>query len=339
LVEGGTELGPLGDSDGVLGATLAVPVLRRLSAVVLLPVARWAVIASVFRKVVPLRGMLGGVVLGLVPAMGSLRVFHVGVLVDDRHHVTNGCSQTSSSTVRYYGGLYGSGDDVPVIILHNGTTVSEVPLDVVVEGLVGLLDDATQIPSSFGARVGCLVVLDEGAAEGLPAVDGAGREHLQPVESLAAHHDRELGDRDVVVAVRRSDSDGVGAQPCLGVRLTIVLLDADWLESGGALDGPKPVGEGREAVKVIAGFVVARWPSGRVVALAAAVLVVGVGDAVFLIVPGTSLALGGITFAMTIVDAWAQILLVELEAEVILVDLLSIIAGSCRVMTRLGAVG
>jgi len=71
----------------------------------------------------------------------------------------------------------------------------------------------------------------------------------------------------------------------------------------------------------------------------AAVLVVGVGDAVFLIVPATSLALGGVAFAMTIVDAWAQILLVELEAEVILVDLLSIVAGSCRVMTRLGAVG
>jgi len=99
LVEGGAELGPLGDSDGVLGAMLAVPVLRRLGAVMLLPVARWAVIASVFWAVVPLRGTLGGVILGLVPAMGSLGVFHVGVLVDDRHHVANGCSQTSSSTV------------------------------------------------------------------------------------------------------------------------------------------------------------------------------------------------------------------------------------------------
>jgi len=172
----------------------------------------------------------------------------------------------------------------------------------------------------------------------LPAVDGAGRERLQPVESLAAHHDREVGGRDVVVAVRRSDGDGVGAQPRLGVRLTVVLLDAGWLEGGGPLDGPKLVGEGREAVKVVAGFVVARWPSGRVVASAAAVLVVSVGDAVFLIVPVTSLALSGVAFMMTIVDAWAQILLVELEAEVILVDLLSIVAGSCRVMTRWGTV-
>jgi len=67
-------------------------------------------------------------------------------------------------------------DDVPVINLHNGITVSEVPLDVVAEGLVGLLDDAAQIPSGFGAQAGYLVVLDEGATEVLPIVDGAGRE-------------------------------------------------------------------------------------------------------------------------------------------------------------------
>ena len=30
-----------------------------------------------------------GVVLGLVLAMGSLSIFHVGVLVDDRHHVAH----------------------------------------------------------------------------------------------------------------------------------------------------------------------------------------------------------------------------------------------------------
>jgi len=46
-------------------------------------------------------------------------------------------------------------DDVPVINLRNSITVSEVPLDVVAEGLVGLLDDAAQIPSGFGARAGC----------------------------------------------------------------------------------------------------------------------------------------------------------------------------------------
>ena len=90
MVEGGAELGPFGDGDGVLGATLAVPVLRRLGAVVLLPMTRWAIITSAFRAIVPLRGMLRGVDLGLVPAVGSLGIFHVGVLVDDQHHVTHG---------------------------------------------------------------------------------------------------------------------------------------------------------------------------------------------------------------------------------------------------------
>lgn len=88
LVEGGAELGPFGDGDGVLGATLAVPVLGRLGAVMLLPVARWAVIAVVFRAVVPLRETLGVVI--LVPTAGPLGFFHVGMLVDDRHHVAHG---------------------------------------------------------------------------------------------------------------------------------------------------------------------------------------------------------------------------------------------------------
>jgi hypothetical protein len=43
---------------------------------------------------------------------------------------------------------------------------------------------------------------------------------------------------------------------------------------------------------------------------------------------------------VTVVDARTQVLLVELEVEVVLVDLLFIIAvGLCRVVTRLGAVG
>ena len=58
--------------------------LGRLDTVVFLPVVRWSVIALV------LRGMLGGVVLGLVPAMGSLGIFHVGMLVDDHHPIAHG---------------------------------------------------------------------------------------------------------------------------------------------------------------------------------------------------------------------------------------------------------
>ena len=80
-------------------------------------------------------------------------------------------------------------DHVPVINFRNCVTVSEVPFDIVTQGLGRTLRDAAQIPSSFGARAGCLVVLDEGGAEVLPAVDRAGRKGFQLVESLATHHD------------------------------------------------------------------------------------------------------------------------------------------------------
>ena len=69
------------------------------------------------------------------------------------------------------------------------------------------------------------------------------------------------------------------------------------------MNGLKPAGEGREAVEVIAGFVVATRSSWRVVPPAAAVLVVDVGDAVFLIILAMSLALGGVALAVTVVDA------------------------------------
>ena len=71
----------------------------------------------------------------------------------------------------------------------------------------------------------------------------------------------------------------------------------------------------------------------RVVAPAAAVLVVGVGDAVFLFVLSTSLVFGGVALAVTVVDALTQVLLVELEVEVALVDLSVITVGLCRVVT------
>ena len=55
-------------------------------------------------------------------------------------------------------------------------------------------------------------------------------------------------------------------------------------------------------------------------------MIVGVGDAVFLIVLATSLALSGIALAVTVVDARTQVLSVELEAEVIL---FIVAVGSC----------
>ena len=121
-------------------------------------------------------------------------------------------------------------DHVPVINFRNCVTVSEVPFDIVTQGLRRTLRDAAQIPSSFRTRTGCLVLLDEGIAEILPVVDGAGQECLEPVESLVAHHHQEVGCHDVVVVVCSSDGNGVDAQPHLGFRLTVILLNADWLE-------------------------------------------------------------------------------------------------------------
>jgi len=175
------------------------------------------IVTTVFRAVVPWRGTLGGVVLGLVPAMSPLSVFHVGVFVDHRHHVGNSLGVGLEHLLQFntMEALNEVVDDVPVINLHNGITVSEVRFDVVTEGLIGLLDDTAQIPSGFGTRAGCLEILDEGIAQILPAVDGAARKSLEPVEGLAAKHHREVGCHDVVVTVSSSDGDGVNAQPRL----------------------------------------------------------------------------------------------------------------------------
>ena len=163
--------------------------------------------------------------------------------------------------------------------------------------ILTLLRDTAQIPSGFGTRAGCLVVLDEGGAELLPAVDRASREGFEPVESLAAHHDWEVCYHNVVVAIGSLNGDGVGAQPRLGVGLAIKFLDADRLEGRGPLDGSQPIGEGGEAVEVVS----------RVVVVAArlmiAVVAVGAGYAVLLIVAATSLPLGSIPLAMPVVDA------------------------------------
>ena len=124
------------------------------------------------------------------------------------------------------------------------------------EGLVRLLHNTGQIPSGLGTRARCLVVLDEGAAEILPTVDGASRKCFEPVESLGTHHDREVGGHDVVVAASSSDGNGVGAQPRHGIRLAVVLLDPGRLEGGRPLDGPEPTEERGDAVEIVAGVVV-----------------------------------------------------------------------------------
>ena len=189
-------------------------------------------------------------------------------------------------------------DHIPIINLHNRVTVRKVPLDVVAQGLRGKLHDTAQIPSGFGTRAGCLVVLDEGGAEVLPAINLADRKGFQPVESLADHHDREVRHHDVVVAVGSSNGDGVGAQPCLGVGFAIEFLDADRLEGRGPLDGSQPIGQGGEAVEVVRRVLV--------VAARLAIVVVAVGArcAVFLVIAAMSLPFGIIPLVMTVVDAW-----------------------------------
>jgi hypothetical protein len=120
-------------------------------------------------------------------------------------------------------------DDVLVINFHNHVTISKVPLVVVPEGLIGLLGDAAQISSGFGTRARRLEVVDKGGAKILPAVDGAGSKTFQQVQCLVTHHHREVGHRDVVVAVSSMYSDGVGAEPHLGVGVAVELVDATGL--------------------------------------------------------------------------------------------------------------
>ena len=85
--------------------------------------------------------------------------------------------------------------------------------------------------------------------------------------------------------------------PRLGVRYPIEFLDADQLEGRGPLDGSQPVGEGGEAVEVVR----------RVVVVAArlmiAVVAVGAGYAVLLVVVAALLPLGSIPLAMKVVNA------------------------------------
>jgi hypothetical protein len=78
-----------------------------------------------------LRAALGGVVLGLVPVVGLLSVFHVSVLVDDHHHVANGLRIAVEHLPPQFDAeeaFMEVVDDVPVINLRNGISVSEVPL-------------------------------------------------------------------------------------------------------------------------------------------------------------------------------------------------------------------
>ena len=86
-------------------------------------------------------------------------------------------------------------------------------------------------------------------------------------------------------------------QPRLGIGVAIKLFDADRLEGRRPLDGSQPDGEGRETVEVVSRVVVV------LVGLMVAVVAVGAGYAVLLIVAATSLPLGSIPLAIPVVDA------------------------------------
>ena len=87
LVEGGALLGPIGDGDGVVGAALALASPGRLGAVVVLASSLRTITARTCRVVVPLARTVNGIATILVAMVCTLGVLHVGLLVDDGHHV------------------------------------------------------------------------------------------------------------------------------------------------------------------------------------------------------------------------------------------------------------
>jgi hypothetical protein len=106
--------------------------------------------------------------------MSLLGILHVGVLIDDCHHLRDRLRvafKHLEPKLDVVQALVEVVDYVPVINLRNCIMVSKVPLVAVTEGLVGLLGDTAQIPSGFGTRTGCLKVVDECGAEVLSAVD------------------------------------------------------------------------------------------------------------------------------------------------------------------------
>ena len=89
LVKGGTLLGPIGDGDGVIGAALVLASLGQLSAVAVLAVP-WRMIIAWTRRVIPLARTVDGVMAVLAVTVCALSILHVGMFVDDGHHVGDG---------------------------------------------------------------------------------------------------------------------------------------------------------------------------------------------------------------------------------------------------------
>jgi hypothetical protein len=94
LVEGGALLRPIGNGDGVVGATLAFTGLGGVGAIAVLAVVRWSIASWMCRVFIPLARTIHWVAVILVMTMGALGILHVGVLDDDGHHVRDGLGIT-----------------------------------------------------------------------------------------------------------------------------------------------------------------------------------------------------------------------------------------------------
>jgi hypothetical protein len=90
LVEGGALLRPVSNGDDVVGAALAFASLGRLGTVAVLVVPGWRIAAWTRRVVAPLAGTIGGIAAILVVIVDTFGVLHVGMLVDDGHHIGDG---------------------------------------------------------------------------------------------------------------------------------------------------------------------------------------------------------------------------------------------------------
>ena len=102
--------------------------------VAVLVVPGWTIAAWMRQVVVPRARMIDGIATILVATVCTLGVLHVGVLVDDGHHVGDGLGvalEHLSSLFDAMEALVEVVDHVNVMNFRNHVTVSKVPLDVV----------------------------------------------------------------------------------------------------------------------------------------------------------------------------------------------------------------
>jgi hypothetical protein len=146
LLEGGTLSRSICYSDGVLGAMLAVLILGRLRAiVVLVGLVSWRSAIMALVIVLSLLRAVVGVAPVFVVAVSFFNILHFGMLVEDRHHLRDllrVALEHLAPELDTVQPLVEVVNDVPIINLCNRVTISEVPLGVVAQGSVRPLGDA-----------------------------------------------------------------------------------------------------------------------------------------------------------------------------------------------------